>query len=279
MDIRPRVRPRLARSALSIRADYGYVSWAQKPIWPSDPWQRGKRNWCKSFISSSGFFSQEELVDIFNMSSQQLNREVTYMPPVLVNSFLFPYTTGRDFAMSIYEQSGWAGLNDAWGNLPGSTEQIIHPDRYLAGDVPQIVTLAPLTDTLGFGWTRLEEATFGEFLLREYLGQRLGEVEVDTAATGWGGDQYTIYWQEENNGLVMVLRLSWDTPADKDQFSASFTTFAANTHGTQGQTQVEGGTCWKAIDVLCLYTHGPDTVVIRAPDLDTASKVAGAIRG
>jgi hypothetical protein len=180
--------------------------------------------------------------------------------------------------MSIYEQSGWDGLNNAWGNLPGSTEHIIHPDRYLAGDAPQVVALAPLTGTLGVDWTRLEEATLGEFLLREYLGQRLDEATVDTAATGWGGDRYAVYWQKETNELVMVLRLVWDTPVDEDQFSTAFTNFAANTHGTRDQTQVEGGTCWKAIDILCLYRFGPDSIVIRAPNLETSSTVADALR-
>jgi hypothetical protein len=141
------------------------------------------------------------------------------------------------------------------------------------------VALAPLTDTLGFDWARLEEATLGEFLLREYLGQRLDEATVDTAATGWGGDQYAVYWQEETNGLLLVLRLAWDTPADKDQFSAAFSKFADNTHGTGDQTRVEGGTCWKAIDVLCLYRFGADSIVIRAPDLETSSRVADTIRG
>ncbi|KPK10021.1 MAG: hypothetical protein AMJ56_09255, partial [Anaerolineae bacterium SG8_19] len=97
-------------------------------------------------------------------------------------------------------------MNVAWQNLPQSTEQIIHPDRYLAGDLPEIVALPPLTDTLGIGWTRLEEATLGEFLLREYLGQQLDETEVETAATGWGGDRYAVYWHQDNEELVMVLR-------------------------------------------------------------------------
>ncbi len=238
----------------------------------------GEAELLQEFYIEQGFFSQEELVDIFNLSSRMLSTEVPYMPPVLVNSFLFPYTTGRDFARSIYEQSGWDGLNNTWDNLPGSTEHIIHPDRYLAGDTPQVVALPPLTDTLGLDWTRLEEATLGEFLLREYLGQQLDEASVDTAATGWGGDQYAVYWQEETNALLMVLRLVWDTPVDGDQFSTAFANFAANTHGTLDRTEVEGGTCWKAIDVLCLYRFGADSIVIRAPNLETSATVAEAIR-
>ena len=238
----------------------------------------GEAELVQEIYIEQGFFTQEELIDIFNLISRTRQREVPNIPSVIVNSFLFPYTVGRDYAETLYLQNGWEGLNVAWQNLPQSTEHIIHPDRYLAGDLPEIVALPPLTDTLGIGWTRLEEATLGEFLLREYLGQQLDETEVETAATGWGGDRYAVYWHQDNEELVMVLRQTWDTPADKDQYEMAFTKFAGSTYGSQGQTQSDGGTCWQGDDALCFYPSAGQTVTVRAPDLETAAAVAAVVK-
>jgi len=237
----------------------------------------GEAELVQEIYIEQGFFTQEELIDIFNLISRTRQREVPNIPSVIVNSFLFPYTVGRDYAETLYLQNGWEGLNVAWQNLPQSTEHIIHPDRYLAGDLPEIVALPPLTDTLGIGWTRLEEATLGEFLLREYLGQQLDETEVETAATGWGGDRYAVYWHQDNEELVMVLRQTWDTPADKDQYEMAFTKFTGSTYGSQGQTQSDGGTCWQGGDTLCFYPSAGQTVTVRAPDLETAAAVAAVV--
>ena len=186
------------------------------------------------------------------------------------NAFIFPYTTGRDFAAALFARNGWAGLNAAWENLPQSTEQIIHPDRYFAGDNPQIVDLPPLTGTLGDGWKLAEEAVLGEFFLREYLIQQLSSSDVDTAASGWGGDRYAVYWNEESDEVVLVLRTAWDSINDADQFRAAYGRYTDALFGPIGQAQADGGTCWQSRTVTCVYATGTEVLVVRAPDVATA---------
>jgi hypothetical protein len=225
-----------------------------------------------------GYFTQEDLVEIFNLINRIQSNDVGYLPPVLVNGFIFPYVTGQQFAQTLYQRGGWPALNNAWVNLPQSTEQIIHPDRYFAGDVPQIVSLQPLTNTLGSGWTLLEEAVFGEFMLREYLSQGLDKNQVDQAATGWGGDRYAVYWHEENDNLVMVLRSVWDSGAESGEFTAAFGQYAALNYGHEGQPQPDGGNCWQTADATCLYQLGAETLIVRAPSMEMATTVAGVHR-
>ncbi len=239
----------------------------------------GEAELVQDFYLDWDYFSDDELIDIFNRTNHfyQFVSDPGYFPDVLVNSFIFPYTTGRDFAHTLFTRNGWAGLNDAWENLPQSTEQILHPDRYFAEDAPQIVTLPPLTDTLGTDWTQIEAGVFGEFFLREYLIQRLDERDVDAAATGWGGDQYAVYWREGSNDLVMVLRAAWDSARDSDQFTAAFTSYAGKKYGIGGQAQPDGSACWQAGDVTCLLQSGEETLVVRAPDLETAVAIIAVI--
>jgi hypothetical protein len=212
-----------------------------------------------------GYFDREELIEIFNISQRMRQREVTGIPPVLINSFLFPYTAGLDFVETVYGRGGWAAVTAAWHNPPQSTEQILHPQRYLAGDTPQLVSLPPLTDTLGVGWELITEDVFGEFYLREFLAQRLNQAEVDVAATGWGGDRYAVYWHADQDQVVMVLRHAWDTLQDANQFAGAFGNYAARRYGAQQAARPDGALCWQTIEMVCFYQHGSQTLIVRAP--------------
>ncbi|MDT8306080.1 MAG: Ig-like domain-containing protein, partial [Anaerolineae bacterium] len=113
---------------------------------------------------TQGYLSDDQLIEIFNLVTRRRQSGTNYVPPILSTSFLFPYERGLEFAEALYTRGGWAALNQAWQNPPRSTEQILHVDRFLAGDAPQIVSLAPLTDTLGAGYELLQTDVFGEFL-------------------------------------------------------------------------------------------------------------------
>lgn len=229
----------------------------------------------------SGYFTAEQQTDIINtvqvrLGSQRQQFE-TSVPRVLSNAFWFPYEVGTGFATAVYDQNGgWAGLNNTWSNLPQSTEQIIHPDRYFAGDTPQQVSVADLSGVLGEGWTEIERSTFGEFFLREYLRQKLDEISVDTAATGWGGDQYAVYYNAANDQVVMTLRLAWDTAEDSQQFGELYTSYANAAYGTNTTTPQEGVQCRTAVETVCLAQVGNDWLIIRAPDEATAVAVLNA---
>ncbi len=217
--------------------------------------------------------SNLNLGDLLLLSLEALDSPVlNNAPPVIANQLMFPYTAGQQFAQTLVDQGGYAALNDAWANPPQSTEQILHPERYLAGDTPQIVTLPPLTDTLGTGWTLLDEDVLGEFMLREYLGQQLNKNQVDTAATGWGGDRYATYYNEADDALVTILRLSWDTTQDSAEFAALYPNYPARLFKTEGKI-ANGRECWQGDDVICLAQNGLDTIIIRAPDLNVAAAV------
>lgn len=241
----------------------------------------GEAELVQEYYLDWGYFTDADLVEIFNESNKLYGfafvSDPGYFPDALINAFLFPYTTGHDFATALFARNGWDGLNAAWENLPQSTEQIIHPDRYFAGDAPQIITLPPLTDTLGIGWSLAEEAVLGEFYLREYLIQQLDGGDVDTAASGWGGDRYAVYWHEESDDLVLVLRTAWDSTADADQFTAAYTRYTDAHYGPIGEAQADGGTCWQSSVATCVYAAGTEVLVVRAPDLDTAVTLAAVI--
>lgn len=239
----------------------------------------GEATLVQTFYLTEGYFDQGELLDILTDSLTVDMSVYESAPPVLASELEFPYVAGLNFVETLYEQGGFEAINRAWQDPPLSTEHILHPERYLADDLPQIVALAPLTDTLGSGWELVDEDVLGEFYLREYLAQQLEEKLVETAATGWGGDRYAVYWHEDNREAVMALRLAWDSANDGDEFEAAYADFAGKFFGTPGEPQASGGRCWSADDVICLYTPGDDSLIVRAPDLVSALVIAGVQQG
>ncbi len=140
-------------------------------------------------------------------------------PPVLLDLLQFPYLQGAAFVQAIAQTGGNGAIDAAFGRLPASTEQILHPEKYTSRDAPLEVRLeAPLPN----GWTPLGENVMGEFLLRRWV-QQLGTPR-DTAfgaAAGWGGDRYVVA-RGPAGQLALVARITWDSPADASEFVALF---------------------------------------------------------
>ena len=78
--------------------------------------------------------------------------------------------------------------------MPESTEQILHPEKYTAGEAPVAVTLpADLATRLGTGWTVPLQDTFGEFQLGIWLREAgVAGGDATAAAAGWGGDRLAV---------------------------------------------------------------------------------------
>ena len=230
------------------------------------------------YLTEGSFFSDEETTAIIADAAAAGRDDLDNYPPVLISSLVFPYSSGSRFVEALYNEGGFAAIDAAWLDPPRSTEQILHPERYLAGDAPQIVALNPLTDTLGVGWEQIADDILGEFFLREYLDQQLAASAAERLAEGWGGDRYAVYWNETTGGLVMALRLVWDTAEDAAEFAADYPDYPAGLFGVVAQAQPDGSACWVRGEAICFLQSGEESWVVRAPDTTTAAAVLAALR-
>src|SRR5436189_5918963 len=81
-------------------------------------------------------------------------------PLYLRMTLVFPYSKGMLFQHAVYERDGKYGFAEVFLKPPGSTQQIVHPDRYFAGVKP---TQPPLPDPkLAKGHKRLVGGSIGE---------------------------------------------------------------------------------------------------------------------
>jgi hypothetical protein len=228
-------------------------------------------------------FNHFEVEDLQEMLEQieEVDSSVLDSAPVIVQqSLLFPYEAGLTFVTSLYAEGGWSAVDAAYANPPVSTEQILHPGRY-PDDVPQIVTLPPLTDTLGAGWRLVDEDVLGEFGLDLYLDVYVSPSASEVAAEGWGGDRYAVYWRDDESAFVLALRLAWDTSADAAEFRDAFEQFAEVRFGG-GPARTEGGArwWWSGEDRMLLAQNGQEeTLIIIAPDEATLEAVHALFPG
>ncbi|HZY42220.1 MAG TPA: hypothetical protein VFF59_09495, partial [Anaerolineae bacterium] len=75
------------------------------------------------------------------------------LAPVFVTRDVnFAADAGTAFAQYLFQRGSWTRLNQAQTDLPQSTEQIMHPEKYIAGERPIELAAVPLTTTLGPAW-------------------------------------------------------------------------------------------------------------------------------
>lgn len=134
-------------------------------------------------------------------------------PPLVRGELLFPYDAGWIFAQLLYQDGGFDAVNKAFARPPTSTEQILHPEKYTAGEQPVTVTIPPLERWLGSSWVTRRTDVFGELVLRLLLEPTMGWPVAEAAAMGWGGDAYTILEDVTGRRVVAMLTV-WDTEGD-----------------------------------------------------------------
>lgn len=171
-------------------------------------------------------------------------------PYYLVQAFSFPYSAGTAFINAALLPStinpqptsladvdenfaGWSlRLNELHELPPTTTEQVLHYEKYLEGELALEVDIATPEELLAKGWTEIDRDRWGEFGLQlwlESLTAEVSEPDADTtdaveraaiAAAGWGGDQI-IFMKSSCEETASLTRIEWDEPGtDADEFNS-----------------------------------------------------------
>jgi hypothetical protein len=142
-----------------------------------------------------------------------------HAPTFLRETLIFPYFEGLRFVMSLRRGATWKRIDEVWKDPPASTEQVLHPDRYLSHDPPIAVSDKPIAALAPR--TLLRSDVLGELGLRILFRSRLPEPVADAAAAGWGGDRLVAYAAKDAPPVVVDLSV-WDTEADAVEAEAAF---------------------------------------------------------
>lgn len=161
--------------------------------------------------------------ELSNLQAEKEDQKVFLSTPAAIReSLIFPYIYGVGFVQELVKKSGWEGVSQAFTDLPQSTEQILHFDKYAAHEMPIKIDMPDLSSLLGPGWKRLDLDINGEFgyflILREFIDKN----EARTAAEGWGGDRYALYENGKTGKLLLAQLSSWDTAKDAEEFYQAY---------------------------------------------------------
>lgn len=219
------------------------------------------------------------------------------------------YSDGPPFVAGLREESGWAGVNDAYDAMPESSEQTIHPEKYRV-DSPTNVTIE---DRSSEGWWvpdqgdgNVDHAAFGEAGLYTMLwypsyaettetGTRTdvvipyrhffdAEDPLDAynyshpASAGWEGDRMLPYVRAdsaETDETGYVWKIEWESRTDATEFVRAYEELLAHHGGTtvDGTEQVYRIQEGPFADAFAVRQDGTTVTIVNAPTVDELDSV------
>jgi hypothetical protein len=230
------------------------------------------------FVNYATQEDQQQVVEFYGSYSSPIYDTA---PAFMKEDFIFPYTYGQAFVEKLLSDGGWEAVDAAYANVPVSTEQILHPEKY-PDDTPVVVELPDLLPTLGDGWSELDSNVMGEWYTYLILAKGVdtsAQIETETAQTaaeGWGGDAYAVYTNDTTGQTALVIDWVWDRERDAGEFTDAFVTYANARFGLTGDEQGNWWT-WEAKQTNLLYSKDDRSTWIYAPDLATAQAIADAM--
>lgn len=165
------------------------------------------------------------------------------VPAWIQDDLAFPYDTGQLFVEALVAAGGIAAVDAAYSDRPISTESVMHPPRYTAGE--PVLEVAPLQLEVE-GFESHEASTYGEWGFRQLLSDVAGSGVSVQAANGWGGDAYEVLFDDDD--VLMAIAYKGDTEDDTFELvSAIITLIRDNLEMGEGVGEA-GGVTWNMED-------------------------------
>ena len=150
------------------------------------------------------------------------------IPQSLISEIAFPYQAGPAFLKALGTVGGDSAVNDAFLKRPTATAQVMLPNRYTSGFVPQLVPVPAAGDAA------TSDGVFGDFRLALLLEPllRTNAITVANAVValqGWQGDHF-VTWRADGKDCVRI-NFVVDGPATATALYDTLGKFAATRPG------------------------------------------------
>lgn len=218
-----------------------------------------------------------DLSDMIGVLGAALGAPMGLGSSYLENTLSFPYLEGGRFVKYIRSRGGWTAVDGVYRKPPESTEQILHPEKYLSGESPVMVTIHDLSSVTGVGWNITYENILGEFDVQQILTTSLPMSRSMRAAAGWGGGSIA-YYENSDGEALLVYVLVWDSVDEADEFSLAMGEHLEQ-HTGGGFVFQEGRPPYieSGNESWALAQRQAVSVVVMAPDTDLATRVAAQV--
>jgi hypothetical protein len=146
-------------------------------------------------------------------------------PRFIRETLFFRYVAGSTFVQqALRKYQSWKDLDRLFNNLPLSTEQLMHPEKYFDEiDYPVCILPPQLEKQLQGKWEEIYATSMGEFQISLLLAEFIDEKTASAAAAGWDGDFLIMVESKEKGGPQVIAWLSvWDTKKDAEEFVKAY---------------------------------------------------------
>lgn len=175
-------------------------------------------------LESGEAYARRSLDEIMRQEDERLKsyrREMGELfPPLLTETFIFRYRDGARFVEEIRRKKGQSGVDELFRQPPASSEQILHPEKYLAREAPREARL----DERAFaerGWQLVTDTPLGEIGIRGLLLAALAPPVATRAASGWGGDRAYLF-ERDDGATLFAWQTVWDSRRDAEEFFRAY---------------------------------------------------------
>jgi hypothetical protein len=200
-------------------------------------------------------------------------------PEFLKEDFLFAYKQGLSFVQTVYDQGGYAAVDQVYKSPPVTTEQILHPQSY-PDDQPVSIEIGDLASVLGSNWEEIDRNNLGEWYTYLVLSKpinkdfALTDPDAADAASGWGGDQYVILRTSDSKEAALVTLSQWDSNAEAKEFWHYLSEYGEKRWG-KAQDQSASRLVWEGShETVLMVTQTNQVLWIIAPSTDILQQLS-----
>jgi hypothetical protein len=161
----------------------------------------------------------DRMLDLMTESIQSSARDYPVFskaPLYIRESLVFPYAGGMLFQNAVFRKLGRGSFSQVFTNPPLSTQQIMHPDLYLAHHSPSNPPAPKPPDHRSF--RTLAEGNLGEFDYKVLLTQYTTEDQGKTIAAHLAGSSYALLEHKHEKFPVLVYASTWDSPESAHKY-------------------------------------------------------------
>lgn len=153
-------------------------------------------------------------------------------PRYIKQNLMFSYSYGAEFVKDFLLKHSWDELENLYENPPQTTEQIMHPEKFLREiDIPQDADAIasrhfanPETEGI-----EVSSNVLGEFTTYLLLREHLDEKTARKGAAGWDGDLVTLTGPSgENSGEMLQMTFCWDSDDEASEFREAYEQYLLN---------------------------------------------------
>ncbi len=164
-------------------------------------------------------------------------------PDYVQEELLIPYVAGYEFVRQVAAKRGEKGVDDLYRHPPSTMKDVLHPEKYLAGDsAPASVKADPPSGSPLLRARKIFGGVWGEFdtrLILKSWGVQPGEAEK--TASGLSADAFSVF--DDGKGAEAFF---WVTQWEQDGDAARF---ASDVAGVNGITAQRKG---RVVTITCL---------------------------